>query len=41
VPLRIVIHETPFDGRTSRVYNLAQLYRNVMAEGLPSCKAGL
>jgi hypothetical protein len=39
VPLRIVIHETPFDGRTSRVYNLAQLYRNVRAEEFPSCSA--
>ena len=39
VPLRIVIRETPFDGRTSRVYNLAQLYRNVIAENLPSCSA--
>ena len=40
-PLRIVVHETPFDGRTRHAYNLPQLYRNVMAEGLPACKAGL
>jgi hypothetical protein len=40
-PLRIVIHETPFAGRTSRVYNLPQLYRNVIAEGLLPCKANL
>jgi hypothetical protein len=40
-PLRIVIHETPFAGHTERSYNLPQLYRNVIAEGLPSCKAGL
>ena len=40
-PLRIVIHETPFAGRTNRVYNLPQLYRNVIAEGLRPCKASL
>lgn len=40
-PLRIVIHETPFAGHTGRSYDLPQLYRNVIAEGLPSCKAGL
>ena len=40
-PLRIVIHETPFAGPTNRVYNLPQLYRNVMAEGLSPCKANL
>lgn len=39
--LRIVIHETPYAGRTERPYNLAQLYRNVMAEGLPPCKGSL
>jgi hypothetical protein len=40
-PLRIVIHETPFAGRTNRVYNLPQLYRNVIAEGLRPCEASL
>ena len=40
-PLRIVIHETPFAGHTERPYDLPQLYRNVIAEKLPSCKAGL
>ncbi len=39
VPLRIVIEETAFVGRTSRVYDLPQLYRNVIAEKLPSCGA--
>jgi hypothetical protein len=39
VPLRIVIHETPFAGRTQRVYDLPQLYRNVIAEKLPPCSA--
>lgn len=41
VPLRIVIYETPYAGRTVRAYSLPDLYRNVMAERLPSCKAGL
>ncbi|MGH8668334.1 MAG: hypothetical protein ACREUH_03800 [Burkholderiales bacterium] len=41
VPLRIVIYETPFAGRTARTYSLPDLYRNVMAERLPPCKAGL
>ena len=41
VPLRIVIYETPYAGRTARAYNLPQLYRNVLAENLPPCKAGL
>lgn len=40
-PLRIVIHETPFAGRTGHAYNLPQLYRNVIAEGLQPCRAGL
>jgi hypothetical protein len=40
-PLRVVIHETPFEGRTSHAYNLAQIYRNVVAERLEPCKAGL
>jgi hypothetical protein len=39
--LRIVISETPFEGRTSHAYNLAQLYRNVIAERLEPCKASL
>jgi hypothetical protein len=41
VPLRIVISETPYTGRTERAYSLPQIYRNVLAEGLPACKAGL
>jgi len=41
VPLRIVIYETPYAGRTGRAYNLPQLYRNLLAEDLPPCKAGL
>ena len=27
-----MIHDTPFEGRTGHAYNLAQLYRNVIAE---------
>jgi hypothetical protein len=41
VPLRISIHETPYAGHTGHAYNLPQLYRNVLAENLPACKAGL
>ncbi len=41
VPLRIVIYETPYAGRTGHAYNLPQLYRNLLAEDLPTCKAGL
>jgi hypothetical protein len=40
-PLRIVISQTPFAGHTRRTYNLPQLYRNVLAEGLPPCNARL
>jgi hypothetical protein len=41
VPLRVVIYETPYAGRTVHTYSLAELYRNVMAERLPPCKAGV
>jgi hypothetical protein len=40
-PLRVVIHDTPFEGRTGHAYNLAQLYRNVIAERLEPCKSAL
>lgn len=41
VPLRITISETPYAGRTHGTYNVPQLYRNVLAEGLPACGTGL
>jgi hypothetical protein len=40
-PLRVVIQETPYEGRTGHAYNLAQLYRNVVAERLEPCKPAL
>lgn len=40
VPLRIAISDTPYAGRTRGTYDLAELYRNVIAEGLPACKVG-
>lgn len=40
VPLRIAISDTPYAGRTHGTYSLPQLYRNVLAEDLPPCRAG-
>lgn len=38
-PLRLVIYGTPHrELQTSRAYDVPQLYRNVIAEGLPPCK---
>jgi hypothetical protein len=39
-PLRVEIGDTPYRAQTRGDYDIAALYRNVMASGLPACKVG-